>query len=84
MHAQKYFHTDRSYAEFLGNFSELMYNIDKREEAVEVVKEGRMISWYKLRDQGIEIDAQNINHATDVLVDNNRKPLSDDALSAYQ
>jgi len=33
-----------------------MYNIDKREEAVEVIKEGRMISWYKLRDQGIEID----------------------------
>jgi hypothetical protein len=55
MHAQRYFHTDKLYAEFLGNFSELMYNIDKREEAVEVVKEGRMIAWYKLRDQGIEI-----------------------------
>jgi len=27
-----------------------MYNIDKREEAIEVVKEGRMIAWYKLRD----------------------------------
>jgi hypothetical protein len=50
MHAQKYFHNDKLYAEFLGNFSELMYNIDKREEAVEVVKEGRMIAWYKLRD----------------------------------
>ena len=46
MHAQKYFHTDKLYAEFLGNFSELMYNIDKREEAVEVVKEGRMIAWW--------------------------------------
>ena len=39
-HAQKYFHSDKNYAEFLGNFSELMYNIDKREEAIEVVKEG--------------------------------------------
>lgn len=56
MHAQKYYHTDSNYAEFLGNFSELMYNIDKREESVEVIKEGRMIVWYKLRDQGIEID----------------------------
>lgn len=46
-----------------------MYNIDKREEAVEVVKEGRLIAWYKLRDQGIEIDPLNINSATDVFVD---------------
>lgn len=80
MHAQKYFHTDKAYAEFLGNFSELMYNIDKRDESVEVVKEGRMIAWYKLRDQGIEIDPLNINTATDVLVDVNRKTLSEDTL----
>jgi len=33
-----------------------MYNIDKREEAVEVIKEGRMIVWYRLRDFGIEIE----------------------------
>lgn len=73
MHAQKYSQNDKSYAEFLGNFSELMYNIDKREEAVEVVKEGRMIAWYKLRDQGIEIDPQNINASTDVYIDASRK-----------
>lgn len=83
MHAHKYFHTDKSYAEFLGNFSELMYDIDKRDEAVEIVKEGRMIAWYKLRDQGIEIDPQNINVATDVLIDGSRKPYTDDALSAF-
>lgn len=69
LHAQKYFHNDQSYAEFLGNFSELMYNIDKRDEAVEVIKEGRMIVWYRLRDFGIEIDPQNINAAVDVFVD---------------
>lgn len=34
MHAQKYFQTDKNYADFLGNFSELMYNIDKREESL--------------------------------------------------
>lgn len=84
MHAKKYFHNDVNYAEFLGNLSELMYNIDKRDESVEVIKEGRMIAWYKLRDQGIEIDPQNINNATDVLVDVNRKMLSDDALAAFQ
>jgi hypothetical protein len=61
-----------------------MYNIDKREESVEVVKEGRMIAWYKLRDQGIEIDPQNINAATDVLVDTSRKVLTEDSLAAHQ
>ena len=83
MHAHKYFHTDKSYAEFLGNFSELMYDIDKRDEAVEIVKEGRMIAWYKLRDQGIEIDPQNINMASNVLIDGSRKPYTDDALSSF-
>ena len=38
-----------------------MYNIDKREESCEVVKEGRLVAWYRLRDQGIDIDPQNIN-----------------------
>lgn len=61
-----------------------MYDIDKREEAVEVIKEGRLIAWYKLRDQGIEIESSNINKGGQVLVDNKRKPLSEDVLSAYQ
>jgi hypothetical protein len=60
-----------------------MYDIDKREEAVEVIKEGRLIAWYKLRDQGIEIESSNINKGGQVLVDNKRKPLSEDVLSAY-
>lgn len=55
-HAKKYSQVDQSYTEFLGNLSELMYNIDKSEEAGDVVKEGRLIVWYRLRDQGIEID----------------------------
>jgi len=49
-HAKKYCQVDQSYAEFLGNLSELMYNIDKSEEAGDVVKEGRLICWYRLRD----------------------------------
>jgi len=46
-----------------------MYDLDKREEAIDVVKEGRLIAWYKLRDQGIEIDQQNLNQFKDVFVD---------------
>ncbi len=45
-----------SYAEFLGMLSELIYNIDKSEKACEIIKEGRLMAWYRLRDQGIEID----------------------------
>jgi len=56
VHAKKYNQGDNSYVEFLGNFSELMYNIDKNEEAADVIKEGRLVAWYRLRDQGIEID----------------------------
>ena len=43
-----------------------------------------MIVWYKLRDFGIEIDPQNINAATDVFVDQNRKALTEDSLSGFQ
>lgn len=60
-----------------------MYNIDKRDEAVEVIKEGRMLIWYKLRDFGIEIEPQNINSVTDVLIDQGRKPLTEDAVSGF-
>lgn len=55
-HAKKYNQTDLSYAEFLGNLSEMLYTMNKRDEACEIVKEGRKIAWYRLRDQGIEID----------------------------
>ena len=67
-HARKFHQVDVSYAEFLGNLSELLYNLGKSDEACEAVKEGRKIAWYRLRDQGIEIEPQNINKAGDVLV----------------
>ena len=72
-----------SFAEFLGNLSELLYNMGKKDEACEIVKEGRKIAWYRLRDQGIEIDQQNINSATDILVQNDRKKPNEDALAGY-
>jgi len=83
-HARKYFQNDVRYAEFLGNLSELLYNLGKAEEATEAIKEGRKIAWYRLRDQGIEIEAQNINNATDVLVQNDRKKFSEEALAGSQ
>ena len=49
-HAKKYIQNDQSYTEFLGSLSELMYNLDKSDEACGVVKEGRLIAWYRLRD----------------------------------
>ena len=30
--------------------------MNKCDEACEIIKEGRKIAWYRLRDQGIEID----------------------------
>lgn len=67
-HAKKYHQSDVSYAEFLGNLSELLYNLGKQDDACNIVKEGRKIAWYRLRDQGIEIDQQNINKSVEVLV----------------
>lgn len=80
-HAKKYFQSDIGYAEFLGSLSELLYNLGKAEEATEAVKEGRKIAWYRLRDQGIEIDSQNINKAGDILVKNDRKKFSEEQLA---
>jgi len=82
-HAKQFTQMDQSYTEFLGNLSELMYNIDKSEEAAEIIKEGRLIAWYRLRDQGIEIDQQNINGLLDVNVDSQRKKIDDGAVSQF-
>lgn len=82
-HAKKFHQSDVSYAEFLGNLSELLYNLGRRDEACEAVKEGRKISWYRLRDQGIEIDQQDINKAGDVLVQNDRKRPNEEVLAGF-
>ena len=51
----KLYHDDKDYAEFLAMFAELLYNIDKREEAVEIMKEARVSFWMKCRTNGVEI-----------------------------
>lgn len=72
-----------SFAFFLGNLSEAMYNRDHRAEANEAIKEGRMIVWYKLRDYGLDLDLQNINYKGDVKVNKSRPKLTEDVLAQY-
>ena len=67
----------------MGNLSEFMYNKDRRSEANEVVKEGRLIIWYKLRDYGIDLEPQNINFKTDIKVNKSRAKLTEDAIAQY-
>ena len=43
--SKKLNHDDKDYAEFIGMFAELLYNIDKREEAVEILKEAINSFW---------------------------------------
>ena len=80
-HAKEFSQNDLSYAEFLGNLSELLYKLRESDEACKVIKEGRLIAWYRLRDQGIEIDPQNINSVGKVFVRNDEK--SDDSLEKF-
>ena len=72
-HSKEFSQNDLSYAEFLGNLSELLYKLRQSDEACKVIKEGRLIAWYRLRDQGIEIDQQNINSVGKVFVRNDDK-----------
>lgn len=53
--SKKYNYDDKDYAEFLAMLAELLYNIDKREEAVEILKEARISFWVKCRANGVEI-----------------------------
>jgi len=83
-HAQTYHQNDVQFANFLGNLSELMYNRDRRAECNDVVKEGRLIVWYKLRDYGLDLDPQNINAMADVKVNKLRLKVTEDVLAPYQ
>lgn len=82
-HASTYFQSDIAYANFLGNLSELMYNRDRRPEANEAVKEGRLIVWYKLRDYGLDLEQTNINFKGDVKVNKARVKPSEDVLAQF-
>lgn len=64
-HASAYHHNDISYATFLGNLSEFIYNKDKHYDCVDNAKEGRAIVWLRLRDYGLDLDPQNINFKGD-------------------
>jgi hypothetical protein len=78
--AKKSQQDDKDYAEFLAMFAELLYNIDKREEAVEIIREARVLFWLKSRNNGVEIMPQDINSRGDVMVNADRKKPSEDVL----
>lgn len=81
-HADKYHQTDESLCDFLGNLSELYYNQSKSEDAVQVVEQGRKITWQRLREYGLEVFPQDINGHGDVLVWENRKRVTEEDLEA--
>jgi len=55
-HAAAYYQNDLSYAQFLGNYAEFLYNRDRRQDSSDIMKEGRTIVWLRLRDYGIDLD----------------------------
>lgn len=83
-HASAYYQNDVSFAIFLGNLSEFMYNKDKRYECADAAKEGRTIMWLKLKDYGIDLDPQNINFKTDVKVNKSRSKPDESVLAQFQ
>lgn len=60
-----------------------MYNKDRRSEANDIVKEGRLIMWYKLRDYGLDLDPQNINFKGDVKVNKQRAKPNEEVLAQF-
>ena len=78
--AKKQQHDDKNLSEFQGLFGEFLYNIDKREEAVDLLREGRMNYWIKCRYNGIEIVPIDINQRGDVLVNADRKKPAEETL----
>ena len=83
-HAGAYHQNDISFAYFLGNLSEFMYNKDHRNECTDVSKEGRTIIWLKLRDYGIDLEPQNINSKGDVKVNKSRVKPNEETLAQFQ
>jgi hypothetical protein len=60
-----------------------MYNKDRRAESSEIIKEGRLIMWYKIRDFGLDLDPQNINFKGDVRVNKSRPKPTEEALAQF-
>jgi hypothetical protein len=60
-----------------------MYNNDRREEAIDLLREGRVNYWIKCRNNGVDIIAQDINLEGKALVNADRKKPSEEALAQF-
>lgn len=79
-YSKKYGHDDKDMSEFLGLFGEFLYNVDKRDEAVELLRQGRMDFWIKARNNGVEIVPTDINLRGEVMVNADRKKVTEEAI----
>jgi len=81
--AKKYQHDDVELAEFKGIFGEFLYNIDKNEQAVDYIREGRVSYWLKCRSNGLELIPVDINQNSNVQLNADRKKVTEDVLQQF-
>ena len=55
-HSQKFFQTDASLCDFLGNLSELFYYMNDSKNALEALEEARKYTWRRLTSYGLVVD----------------------------
>jgi len=82
-HANNYNQNDIQYVTFMGNFSEFLYNKDKRADTGEIIREVRMVLLKRLRQLGLEINNQNINTKEATMVNKNRVKVNEEILAQY-
>ena len=82
-YAKKHHQEDMELAEFKGIFGEFLYNVDKSEQAVEIIREGRISYWLKCKANGLELEPVDINQNSKVLLNADRKKPSEDVLQQY-
>ena len=82
-YSKKHHQEDKDLADFYGLFGEFLYNVDKREEAVEMLRQGRMYYWIKCRNNGVEIVPTDLNLRNDVMVNADRKKVNEDAIAQF-
>jgi len=71
---------DIAYITFMGNYSEFLYNRDKRPEVGEIVKEVRTLLLKRMRQLGLEINNQDVNADCKALLNKNRPKLTEEGL----
>ena len=60
-HAEKNHQVDESLIMFMGDYSELLYDMEKSKKSVEIIAKASKIAWNRLHSYGLTVDALNIN-----------------------